>query len=208
MPAFPTQQTFRAFALLLLATPLVAQNRDRGLVDLGPRPQPGERGGFFGTVGLGGGGERYRFSDESEFSETLTKPTVTIRIGGTPSEHVRLGGEIFAWANDDPAGVQSFSVLAMTAQYYPSRTGGLHLRGSLGFARSGTEFSDGGSAYENGFASAYGIGWDIPLSPNITLTPALDIYQGTFSKRGEATLIERVRNLGVQVTFQTGRRRD
>ncbi len=206
MPTFPTQQIFRSLALLLLATPLVAQDRDRGLVDLGPRPRAGERGGFFGTVGFGGGGERYRFSDEKHFTETLTKPTVTIRLGGTPNGDVRLGGEIFAWAHEAAEGVQSFSVLAMTGQYYLD--GGLHLRGSLGFARSGTDFVAGGSAYETGFGTAYGIGIDIPLSANISLTPALDFYQGTFSKRGEATLIERVRNLGVQLTFQTGRRRN
>jgi hypothetical protein len=43
------------------------------------------------------------------------------------------------------------------------------------------------------------------LTPQISIGPTIDFYQGTFTKRYEATLSERVLNFGLQISFQTGR---
>lgn len=197
-----------AVALIMSLSGASAQVRDRGLVDRGPVREPALRGGFFGTLGLGGGRERYRFSDDPNgWTEDLLKPTVTLRLGGTPNENLRLGGELFGWGNSAEEGYESFVTVMITGQYYPIRKSGLYLKGGIGYARSGTEFNDGGSTFENGFGHTLGLGLDIALSSELALSPGLELYQGGFARRGEATLTERVVNIGVSLTWQNNRRR-
>ena len=203
-------------ALVGLTTTLEAQSRrgrdggrDRGLVELGSDRQ---RGGFFITGGVGAGGEQYRFEDEPEYSERLTKPTLTVRLGGTPNQSVRVGAELFGWANDVPGdalivgGTESFTAAMVTAQFFPAPNMGLFLKGSGGFGRSGIDFDNGASTSETGFAWSVGAGYDIQLSRNFGIGPSIDLYQATFTTRDEPSLSERVVTIGVQVTFQTGGR--
>jgi hypothetical protein len=52
-----------------------------------------------------------------------------------------------------------------------------------------------------------GAGYEIQLSRSIAIGPSVEFYQGSFSRRDEPTLTERVLNIGGQITFQTGGRR-
>lgn len=207
---------FALVALVGSSTVLEAQSRrgrspdrDRGLIELGSDRQ---RGGFFITGGIGAGSEQYRFDGEPEYSERLTKPTLTLRLGGTPNESVRVGAELFGWANDVPGdaltvgGTESFTAAMVTAQFFPARNLGLFVKGSGGFGRSGIDFDNGASNSETGFAWSVGAGYDIQLSRNFGIGPSIDLYQGTFTTRDEPSLSERVVTIGVQVTFQTGGR--
>jgi hypothetical protein len=197
-------------AILLAASaaavsPVSAQRaqRDRGIVELEPA---GVRGGFYATLGIGAGREQFKFSDDLEFSEALTKPTITIRLGGTPNPSTRVGAELFGWANDVDEGTESFAAFLLSAQVYPVKTNGLYLKAGGGFARSGIDYNNGSSTTESGFAWSAGAGFDLPLSRSVALGPTVDFYQGSFTRRNEPTLTERVLNIGVQVTFQTGGR--
>lgn len=207
------RRTLSVLALFALSLGLTAhadaqgrRERDRGLVELAPE---GIRGGFYIGGGLGAGRESYKFADESEFTEALTKPTVTLRLGGTPDPYVRLGGEVFAWGNDEIDRTEYFSTLLGTVQFYPIQNGGLWLKGGAGMAFSGQDFSDPQffDARETGFGWSVGVGYDAQLSRAVGLGPSVEFYQGSFTKRDEPTLTERVLNIGVQVTFQTGGRR-
>lgn len=185
--------------------PLAAQrsSRDRGIVELAPEPT---RGGFYASLGIGAGREQYKFSDQAKFTDALTKPTIAIRLGGTPNANVRVGAELFGWGSEVEEGTESFSAALLSAQVYPSQTAGLYLKAGGGIARSGIDFNNGSSTFETGFAWTLGAGYDLPLSRSFSLGPTLDLFQGSFTKRNEPTLTERVLNIGVQVTFQTGRR--
>lgn len=185
--------------------PLAAQrsSRDRGIVELAPEPT---RGGFYATLGVGAGREQYKFSDQNEFTDALTKPTIAIRLGGTPNANVRVGAELFGWGSEVEEGTESFSTALLSAQIYPSQTAGLYLKAGGGIARSGIDFDNGSSTFETGFGWTLGAGYDLPLSRSVSLGPTIDLYQGSFTQRNEPTLTERVLNIGVQVTFQTGRR--
>lgn len=190
-------------------TSLEAQDRrhgrDRGLVEL---PSQGVRSGFYITGAIGAGAESNKFSDELEYTKALTKPSFAIRLGGTPNASVRVGAEFFGWWNTVDEGTESFGVAMLTAQVYPIRTAGLYLKGGGGIAQSGIDFTNGARTHEVGFGWTAGAGYDIQLSPQLSLGPTIDFYQGTFTKRNEATLTDRVLNIGVQVTFQTrGHRR-
>ncbi|HET9065473.1 MAG TPA: outer membrane beta-barrel protein [Gemmatimonadales bacterium] len=207
------RRSFTCFTALsltaLVVLPAAAQgrrDRDRGLVEIAPE---GVRGGFYIGGGLGAGRESYKFADEANFTEALTKPTITLRLGGTPDPYVRLGGELFAWGNDEFDRTEYFSTLLGTVQFYPIKDAGLWLKGGAGLAFSGQDFVDPQyiDATETGFGWSIGAGYEAQLSRAFAIGPSVEFYQGSFTKRNEPTLTERVLNIGVQVTFQTGGRR-
>lgn len=196
------------FLAALVAAPLTVQaqgrrDRDRGLVEL---EQRGLRGGFFLSGGLGAGAEQFKFSDEADWSEKLTKPTITLKLGGTPDQYVRVGAELFGWGAETDEGDESFGAVLGVVQFYPMKDGGLWLKGGGGVAESAIEFFDGARTSESGFAWTIGAGYEIQLSRSLAIGPAIELYQGSFERRGEPTLTERVLNIGGQITFQTGGR--
>ena len=186
-------------------------DRDRGIVEL---DNSYHRGGFFITGGLGAGGEQYKFEDEDDYTDRLTKPTLMLRIGGTPNSSTRIGGEFFGWGNnvtatiDQEAGMEQFGAALLVGQFFPVRNQGLFVKAGGGIGMSGFDFDDPifEDNNETGFAWSVGAGYDIPLSRNFSIAPSIDLYQASFSQRDEPTLSERVLNIGVQVTFQSGGR--
>lgn len=198
------------FALIAgCALPAAAQgrrDRDRGIVELG---REGIRGGFFIGGGIGAGSEQYKFSDEASYSPKLTKPTGTLRLGGTPDPYVRLGVEFFGWSADQGDLRENFGAALAMAQFYPLKDGGLWLKGGAGVAASETDYYDPIvlDPSEEGFAWSVGAGYEFQLSRSIGISPSVELYQASFTKRNEPTLNERVLNVGLQVTFQTGGRR-
>lgn len=194
-------------AAALMAFPFTAEaqvRRDRGLVERAPANL---RGGFYITGGFGAGSEQFKFSDEAEWTEKLTKPTFTLRLGGTPDAHVRVGAELFGWSAETEDGEESFGAVLGVIQVYPMRDGGLWLKAGGGIAESAIDFFNGARTSESGFAWTLGAGYEIQLSRSLAIGPAVELYQGTFERRGEPTLSERVLNIGGQITFQTGGRR-
>lgn len=184
--------------------PLAAQGRrDRGLVEVAP---PATRGGFFITGGIGAGGEQFKFEDESDYSETLTKPTIMLRLGGTPSANFRVGAELFGWGSDEAEGFESFTAGLVSVQYFPIKDQGLFFKGGAGIAESGFDPDDPfeRSNDETGFAWSVGAGYDFQLTRKFGIGPSIDFYRASFTMRDQPTLNERVLNIGVQFTFQTG----
>jgi opacity protein-like surface antigen len=187
-----------------LTSPLAAQRRDRGLVELAA---PSLRGGFYVAGGLGAGRESYKFSDESSYSDALTKPTLLLRLGGTPDSYVRVGGEVFGWRAKGSDGDETFTTVMGTVQFYPLRDGGLFLKAGGGWAESAIDFFNGARTSETGFGWSVGAGYELQLSRNLAIGPSVELFQGSFTRRDEPTLNERVLNIGGQITFQTGGRR-
>ncbi len=95
----------------------------------------------------------------------------------------------------------------MSVQFYPAPQSGFYLKAGAGFGVSGVSYQNGSSTNETGFGFGLGAGYEFQLSRAVSLGPTADWYQGSFTKRGDATLTERVLNLGVAVTFQGGGRR-
>lgn len=183
------------------------RERDRGLVEVEPT---GLRSGFYIGGGLGAGAEQYKYADETDYTKSYTKPSISVRLGGTPNQNIRLGGEVFGWSGEVQDGTEYMGLLLLTGQFYPSAKSGFFLKAGGGFGTSGTSYSDyvtTANDYRSGFAWSAGAGFDIALSRSISLAPTVDFYQGTFTKRGEIDYTERVLNVGVQVTFQTNGRR-
>lgn len=198
--------TLAMVSLTTRADAQMRRDRDRGLVEL---ESAALRGGFFLAGGIGAGREQFKFSDETEFTEPLTKPTLTLRLGGTPDPYVRVGGELFGWGAETDEGDETFAAVLGVVQFYPLKDGGLWLKAGGGYAESGIDFFDPTffDTSESGFAWSVGAGYEIQLSRSLAIGPSVEFYQGSFSRRDEPTLTERVLNIGGQITFQTGGRR-
>jgi outer membrane autotransporter protein len=106
---------------------------------------------------------------------------IGVRLGGTVSQQVLLGGEIVGWG----AGSSIFrGSLMFTALYYPTDKGGLFVDAAVGTASrsvSYTAFIAGGTVVEleetsNGIALSAGLGYDLQVASNFFITPRV---QGT-----------------------------
>lgn len=190
----------------LVASDAVAQRR-RGLVDVS---RPDGRHGFWLEGGAGAGWESFKFDGEP-YTESLTKPTFSLGLGGTVSPALRLGVEGTIWVYhyfDDVAVTdvtESLTALMAVGRFYPARHAGFFAKagGGLGITATSLEFGDDVS--ETGFAWMLGAGYEIQLSRSLFLTPSIEWFQHSFQQREADTLHERLFNLGLRLTWQPGR---
>jgi hypothetical protein len=187
--------------LLLAGGAVVAQETPRGLVEV----DDSRRGGFWGALGVGAGGEAFDLRDGLGYSEQLYRPTVSLRLGGTPSRYVRLGGEILGWIDDQGNRTESITSILFISQFYPVPAAGLYLKGGLGLGRNQVDFNDGFGVGDTGFAGLLGAGWEVRVGRRWYLNPAVDLVQQTYTGRGGDRYRERIVNFGVGVLFQSGR---
>jgi hypothetical protein len=189
-------------AVLGVASQLVAQQEvaPKGLEVV---PAAGLRNGFWAGVGLGVGYERFSTPALTIDPGWLARPTLNFRVGGTPNQHLRLGGETIFWFNNEGSISQSLGGVAAIAQLYPAATLGFFLKGGGGFGWN--SYSDGyypyqyTISYESGFMWSVGGGWEIPVSRKINIVPTVDYYGMTFGSRSSGDHTEEVWNFGVAV---------
>ncbi len=195
-----------AAALVVFGFPVMvssagAQTPPRGLLEVEER----RRGGFWLAASLGAGRESFDVDDDGAgYGSGLTEPTVALRLGGTLSEQVRLGGEAIVWFHDVPGGTESVSSLLFVGQFYPLRRAPLFLKAGAGLGRSGVDFRDGLSVSDVGFAVALGGGLEIPVSRRVAIAPVVDWVQQFYSGGREVVgYRERLLHIGLGVMFQT-----
>src|SRR3954468_7873526 len=95
-----------AAAILCLGGALAGQQTPRGPVEV---PDESARHGFWGALGIGAGGEAFDLRDGAGYSGELYRPTVSLRLGGTPGQYLRLGGEILGWIDDQGSRTESIT---------------------------------------------------------------------------------------------------
>ena len=207
-----------ASSLTLLLALITSQHADaqrrRGLVDITPRS---DRHGFWASFGLAAGTESSRFDSEASYTAGLTKPSFSLRMGGTVNPNLRLGVELAGWADRHYDAQFNENVtsylggLMLIGQFYPVRKSGLFLKGGAGLTRSG-EAIEGPSSdlHEDGFGYTAGAGYEIKLSRSLFITPSIDLLQHRSQIRGvngtlEPALHDRLVMFGVALTFQSGR---
>lgn len=135
----------------------------------------------YGSLGLDGASDR-----EGAASGYL-------RMGGTPSPKVLLGGEVNAWTKDNVAGnTLTVGNASFTAYYYPNPESGLSLYAGVGTATHQVEGFDA----QTGFGFTLGAAYDIRVGANTSLVPVLNFNWGSISDRGQNVI-----QLAVGVTF-------
>jgi hypothetical protein len=190
-----------AAILLLGGGGAAAQGTPRGLVEV----KDHGRHGFWGALGVGAGGEAFDLRDGAGYSGELYRPTVSLRLGGTPNRFLRLGGEIQGWIDDQGSRTESLTSLLFITQFYPAPTTGLYLKGGVGLGRSEVDFDDGFGVGDTGFAGLLGAGWEVRVGRRLYLNPAVDLIQHRYTGRGGDRYRERIVNFGIGVLFQSGR---
>lgn len=190
-----------ATAILMLAGPVTAQEAPRGLVEV----DQGGRHGFWGALGVGAGGEAFDLRDGLGYSDALYRPTVSLRLGGTPNRYLRLGGEVLGWINDQGDRTESLTSVLFITQLYPAPMTGLYLKGGLGLGRNEVDFNGGFGVGDTGFAGLLGAGWEVRVGKRWYLNPAVDLVEHRYTGRGGDRYRERLVNIGMGVLFQSGR---
>jgi hypothetical protein len=178
-----------------------AQDAPRGLVVV---PEE-DRAGFWAGLGIGAGAESFDLRDGTGYSSELYRPTVSLRLGGTLSPRLRLGGEILAWINERGRAVESLTSFLFIGQLYPLSAAGLYLKGGAGLGRNAVDFEDGYGIGDTGFAGLLGAGWELRVGRRFYLNPTVDLVEHRYSARGGERYRERLLNLSLGVLFQSGR---
>jgi len=115
--------------------------------------------GFWLSAGGGGG-----------WQDDLRGAAVYIRLGGTPSENILLGGEVLTWFRGDEDALQRINV-TVSALYYPffgkGSATGLFLKGGFGVGTTGDGFT-------TGVGTTLGLGFDFRIGRNLYVTPNVD----------------------------------
>ena len=186
--------------LILMSLPVgaVAQEPPPGLVEV--REEGGRRGFWFG-LGLGAGGESYDFRDGAGYSDLLYRPTVSLRLGGTVSQNLRLGAEILTWINENGPAVESLSSALFVAQLYPLASTGFYLKGGLGIGRNAVDFDHGYDVGDTGFAALLGAGYELRLGRRFYLIPVIDVVGHTYDD-DLGSYRERLVNFGLGILLQ------
>jgi hypothetical protein len=191
-----------ATAVLMISPALAsAQDPPPGLIEV---PESSRRGFWLG-LGLGAGGESFDLSPRDGYSDLLYRPTVSLRLGGTVSQHLRLGGEVLSWINDVGPAVESLSSALFIAQLYPFASSGFYVKGGLGIGRNAVDFDDGFDQGDTGFAGLIGAGYELRLGRRFYLNPTIDLVGHRYDDGVVGDYRERLVNFGLGILIQTGR---
>ena len=134
------------------------------------RPNASGRDGFWISGGLGYGslGCDNCGSREGGLSGGLS-------LGGTISPRFLLGVGTSGWTKEDQGARLTVAEIDARVRFYPSATGGFFLTGGLGYG-SITGSAGGFSATENGAGAILGMGYDVRIARNMSVTPYWNAY--------------------------------
>jgi len=100
-----------------------------------------------------------------------------LKMGGTVSPHLLLGGETNGWTKSESGTTLTAGNASFTAYYYPQPAGGFFLRGGAGFSE--IRASNGGSsASQSGVGATAGLGYDVRVGANTSITPVFNFVWG------------------------------
>lgn len=166
-----TMLSLAAVLLLLAPVPALAQDADAA----------GPHQGFWVGFGLGGGTNFADFADGARAGVGGY-----VRLGGTISQQLLIGGELIGWGRNRNGNTFSESGATAVALFYPVQRG-IFLKGGAGFAAWAAQPSTGGSTQTaGGFAGTLGLGYDLQIGSTLYLTPNLDFLFHTMESDGTA----------------------
>lgn len=161
------------------------------------------RSGFWFAAGIGAGAESFDARDGLGWSDGKGGGMGYVKLGGTVSRSLLLGAEAQVWGSTYYANPQYDRALGSVlgiAQFYPAPAGGFWLKGGLGWALSNLRTYDAfgtiTSQNQTGRAWSLGLGYDVPISRSVSITPSLDFVGQDYDDHGERLL-----NFGIGITL-------
>lgn len=165
----------------LAATPAAAQHEQT-------------RAGFWAGLGMGWGS--FGLScDGCDGLERTGSYSGYFKLGGTLRPNLLLGAELNGWTKSEDGASVGLGNASAAAYWYPTVQSGLFLKGGVGYSRMS---ADNGidSASDGGWGLLAGMGFDLRVAPNTSLTPVLNYFRGSF-EGGSADVVQ----LGLGVSF-------
>ena len=163
------------FAVLTPNQPLAAQSGSE------PSEQVNRhrRAGFWASFGWGRGSAKRGLDHCGQFCSAEGGVASYVCMGGTVSQKLLLGGEINGVTTTQNNGLESTvsGIGAFVAYFYPVENQGFFLKGGLGMAVYGRSTSSEG---ESGLGFTGGVGYDVRLARNFSLTPFGTLTRGSF----------------------------
>ena len=98
-----------------------------------------------------------------------------LALGGTLNQRWLLGVGTSGWSKDDQGARLTVAEIDARVRFYPSTTGGFFVTGGLGYG-SITGSAGAFSATENGGAAIFGMGYDVRVARNASITPYWNGY--------------------------------
>ena len=131
----------------------------------------GARSGFWANIGLG-----YGSLAQEDFNGRQGGETVQLVAGGTVSNRLLVGGSLNGWSRLENGARVEAGLVAVFARYYASEEGGFFLSGGLGIGTIHEDVSHSGPGTETGFGGLAGLGYDLPIGGDVSLTPFVNWF--------------------------------
>jgi hypothetical protein len=94
-----------------------------------------------------------------------------LSLGGTITPRFLLGVGTDGWSKSEQGATVTVGTLDARVRFYPSTTGGFFLTGGLGVGTITGGVAGSWSASETGLGMVFGLGYDIRVARNTSLTP-------------------------------------
>ncbi|HKK08456.1 MAG TPA: hypothetical protein VKA44_06195 [Gemmatimonadota bacterium] len=167
--AAATLAALTTLAALLLLSPVAASAQGAGADSERDAGAARTHAGFWLSGGLGGGLDDAGDGGGGGY----------LRMGGTLSQHVVIGGDALAWSHEQGNATVTRATATFDVLFYPSITAGGFLKAGIGFSDLSVSRDIQGvtvSADDGGAGAVLGAGWDIRLGEgNLYLTPNVDV---------------------------------
>ncbi len=121
-------------------------------------------------------------------------PSGYLKLGGTLRENILLGVETNGWTKSELGARLTMGNVSGAVYWYPMTTNGLFVKAGAGYSMLDLDTGIG-SGSESGFGILGGVGYDVRVGRNLSLTPVANWFRGSFSG-GSANVLQ----IGMGVT--------
>ncbi len=173
--------TLRATGLSALLTVLLAGTS--------VAQQAQTRDGFWIGGGLGYGSMGLSCEGCAD-TDRVGAPSGYLKLGTTIRPNILLGVETNAWTKSELGVRLTMANISGAVYWYPMVSNGLFVKGGAGYSAL-----DAGGGGTNGFGILGGVGYDVRLKKNLSITPVANWFRGSFDG-GSANVLQ----IGVGVT--------
>ena len=142
---------------------------------------PQKRDGFWFGLGLGYGSAGTSADCDDCGGDRESGLTGFFKLGGTLSPKVLLGAETNVWFKDEDDVTLTLGSVTGTVTFYPQAQGGVFLKGGVGFSIVDWSTTIGATDFsvsKTGWGVMAGIGYDVRIGSNLSLTPSINYWYG------------------------------
>ncbi len=137
-----------------------------------------------------GGGLGYGSMGCEGCTDRAGAPSGYLKLGGTLRQNVLLGVETNGWTRSELGARLTMGNVSGAVYWYPMVSNGLFVKGGVGYSVLDNSF-----ASTSGFGLLGGVGYDVRVSRNLSVTPVANWFRGGFDG-GSANVLQ----IGVGVT--------